>query len=101
MRRQEFRSAAHALEWAEVSKTLVMWSKSVSTVVLVKVGQMPEDTVASFLNVFSGEKFATVDYTHYLNKRGWRFSDKEAESILKDRSDIVIQIEPGVFARVQ
>lgn len=62
---------------------------------------MPEDTIASFLNVFSGEKFATVDYTHYLNKRGWRFSDKEAEAILRDRSDIVRQIEPSVFARVQ
>ena len=98
---EEFRSAAHASELVKSQKTRHICRKSVSTVDLVKVGQMPEDTVASFFNVFSGQKFATVDYTHYLNKRGWRLSDKEAESILKDRSDIVIQIEPGVLARVQ
>lgn len=33
---EEFRSAAHASELAEVSKTLVMWLKSVSTVDLRK-----------------------------------------------------------------
>ena len=67
----------------------------------LKVSQMPEDTVASFLNVFSGPRFAIVDYTHYLNKRGWRCSDKEAELILRDHSDKVTEVEPGVFARLK
>lgn len=65
------------------------------------MNQKPEDSVASFLNVFSGQQFATVDYTHYLNRRGWRCSDKEAETILRQRSDVLTEIEPGVFARLK
>jgi hypothetical protein len=71
------------------------------TLELLKMSQKPEDSVASFLSVFGGQKFAIVDYTHYLNRRGWRCSDKEAETILCQRADLLTQIEPGVFARVQ
>jgi hypothetical protein len=71
------------------------------TLELLKMSQKPEDSVASFLGVFGGQKFAIVDYTHYLNRRGWRCSDKEAETILSQRKDLLTQIEPGVFARAQ
>jgi hypothetical protein len=60
-----------------------------------------EDSVASFLTVFNGQQFATIDYTHYLNRRGMLCSDKEAEKILSQRTDLIKQIEPGVYQIVR
>ena len=62
----------------------------------------PEDSVASFLSVFSGPEFAVVDFTHYLNRRGFMCSDRDAETILRQRKDMVVETaSTGVYARVQ
>lgn len=62
----------------------------------------PEDSVASFLSFFGRPEFALVDYTHYLNRRGWACSDAEARRILQQRADIVVETSTAdVYARVQ
>lgn len=47
-------------------------------------------SVTGFLSVWTRPVFATIDYTHYMNRKGWALSDRDAAQILSSNPSSVL-----------